>query len=344
MFNLFKKKNHNLGLLGPDYKDPRTFQLASVQPTVVSLPNSFILRDKMTSIQRQVYGDCTSQMVDGVKEFLDSREYGKEIKLSQKFVYHNIKKISGLWNQDGDYLINAFKSVCNYGAPLETDWPSNPMKNWDEYVHDEPSAEIYKKAEEYKGETYWSVEKSLENFRQAIFQQKAPIGFGMMWYESYRTPASDGRLPVPNGKALGGHALIICDWDQEKLWIRNSHGTGWGFGGYGYIPFNEFDKHEIWNAYCLTDLPKIEESIGWVAEPFIKRLGPQFSVNEIVIPTCNLNLRSNPTTSSAKIKVLNPNEKLKIIEGGSEANGYKWWKIRKVENNEVENNIKEIKG
>lgn len=330
LLNMFKKNKFDFipGVIGKDPYDQKDYQLISIQPKLVSLPDGFNLINKMTSVQKQNYGSCTAHMADGLKEFFDSQEYHKEIKLSQRFIYHNTKKISGLWNIEGDYLRNALLSVCRYGAPLEEVYPDDPKNNWEEYVKEEPSAEIYKEAEKYKGDTFWSVGKTLDNFRQAIFQQKAPIGFGMMWYESYRNIGKDGILPLASGKELGGHAIDVVDWINDKLRCRNSWGINWGENGYFYIPFSEFAKHDIWDAWILTDIVKQEEITGWAAENYLTEISPRFHIGDIITPTHKLNLREKPTTNSAKITLLGPGQQLEVLEGGIEANGYKWWNIK----------------
>ena len=328
LLKLFNKKEEELGCLGPDPKDVRDYQLFSAQPEIVKLPNTLELLSKMTSIQKQNWGTCTSHMADGITEFWNSQEHHKEIKLSQKFIYHNTKKISQLWNIQGDYVRNAMKSVCDYGAPLETTYPDIRRTNWEEYVREEPSVEVYKEAEKYKGKTYWRVGRTLENFLQAIYQNKCPIGFGMMWYESYRKITSDGKLPLPSGKQIGGHAIDAIDWINEKLRIRNSWGSNWGNNGYFYIPFNEFSKHTIWDCWVLTDIEKPEETTGWCAEKYLKELGPRFNLGDIITPTAKLNLRERPITSSKKITLLKPGQNLEVLEGNVQGGNYKWWKVK----------------
>ena len=120
---MFRKKyKYTFGVLSKDPTDIRDYQLANIQ-ALVKLPEEFDLRDKMSPVGRQNYGSCTSWGATAVKEYLDNKEYGKVINLSEKFVYHNTKKISGLWNNQGDYVRNALKSICDYGAPLLEDYP-----------------------------------------------------------------------------------------------------------------------------------------------------------------------------------------------------------------------------
>ena len=70
-----------------------------------------------------------------------------------------------------------------------------------------------------------------------------PIVFGISVYESFESEevAKTGivQLPEKTEKMLGGHAIVIVGYDQEKhLFIfRNSWGEDWGDKGYGYLPF-----------------------------------------------------------------------------------------------------------
>ena len=45
-------------------------------------------------------------------------------------------------------------------------------------------------------------------------------------------------MPSNNDKFIGGHAVIICGYDDNtsELILRNSWGTYWGDNGYFYFP------------------------------------------------------------------------------------------------------------
>ncbi len=335
---LKKNKIEEFGLLGPNYKDVRDFQLTELQPESVELPEEFCFKDKMTSIQRQNWGTCYSHSIDAPAEYLNSREYGRQIKLSQKFICYNTKKISGLWNIQGDYLRNACKSVCQFGAPLEEDWPDVRRNSWLEYIKDEPPAEIYKKAEKYKGKTFWAVETILEKLKQACFQNKEPLAIGARWYKNYK-PTPDGRMPPPDlSHPVGGHAFTYVGFTRNKQWFRNSWGTNFGLNGYYYIPDEEFGYHQFWNAEVLLDV-EIPENLleGWVATNYLRLAStPKFREKDIVLPTVNLRLRSHPTIYSSIVKLLTPDNKVEIIgEEVIKANNYKWQKVRLINSQEV---------
>lgn len=48
-------------------------------------------------------------------------------------------------------------------------------------------------------------------------------------------------------KAQGGHAVSLVGWNKEGFIIRNSWGTGYGFGGYSVLRYEDFNNlFEVW--------------------------------------------------------------------------------------------------
>jgi len=339
MSSRFSTTEKPLGLIGKDPADPRDYKLSEVQKQETDLPDSYLLGksniDKMiaslTSVQDQLYGDCTSHASDGVKEQQDSFEYDREIKLSQRFIYHNIKKLSGIWSTEGDFLRNGFKALEKWGVCLEETYPYKKFNDWKDYAKPEPPQEAYKEAKKYKIKNYYRVEPNLDDIRSAIYKNKAPIGVSMAWYKSYYSEKDDGYLPTPGDNKYGGHALIIVGWENNKLWFRNSHGTDYGYRGYFYIPFNELNKHELWD--CWVSIDKIEDprdNIGWVADSYLKVI-KGFQAGDVVTPGYALNFRSKPYVSNdTKIDLLQPGEELKITGESKETGGYNWQKVRRL--------------
>ncbi|MGV9206088.1 MAG: C1 family peptidase [Promethearchaeia archaeon] len=323
----FKKKP--LGCIGQDPPDPRDFQLSELQPEKVDLPEKFDLRGEMAEISDQHYGSCTAHSATSVKEYWDSKEYGKPINLSEKFTYYNTKKESGLWDTEGDFLRNAFKALQKYGVPLLEDYPDTKEDDWEDYVTTEPPEEIYEKAKQYKARTYWSIDRTLNDFREAIYKNKCPIGTGMRWYSSYYKVGQDGHLPLPKDNKVGGHAISCVGWTHNKLWFRNSWGKDWGNDGYFYIPFGEFNQHTFWNAWIMLDEERPEKpDTGWVADTYLRMI-KGFDEGDKVTPTYNLNFRDAPW--GAKIDLLKPGDKLEILGKSKKSGNLTWQKVKKID-------------
>jgi C1A family cysteine protease len=72
---------------------------------------------------------------------------------------------------------------------------------------------------------------------------------GISLFESAMTvPVSKtGELPLPKSKEqiVGGHAIVIIGFDDEKRRVKfvNSWGTAWGERGFGYVPYDYLKKH-----------------------------------------------------------------------------------------------------
>lgn len=75
---------------------------------------------------------------------------------------------------------------------------------------------------------------------------------------------------------LGGHAMVLCGWDDSKhaYKVMNSWGSGWGDNGFGWIDYDHFSKvvrgnkwlYEMFilsNGYDSTLLPVISTAMGY---------------------------------------------------------------------------------
>ena len=228
-----------------DEQDERDYILEYMPEA--SVPDEFIIRE-LSPVGRQNWGTCTSWAgVNGVKEWQEGKGF------SEYFNYVNSKKISGLYNIEGEYVKNMLKAICNYGVCEESYFPDIKGNSWIEYVKKEPSKEAYKNALKYKGKSYWKVGivGKIDEFKQAISTYNTPVVFAMQWYKSYN--GCKGLLPMPD-TYVGGHAVCCVGYTKDKFIVKNSFGTGWGDGGYFYIPFSDFSKHTIYSCWVLLDI------------------------------------------------------------------------------------------
>ena len=47
---------------------------------------------------------------------------------------------------------------------------------------------------------------------------------------------------TPNSKQLGGHAVLLCGYDDTGVYIQNSWSEQWGIHGFAILSWEQFDK------------------------------------------------------------------------------------------------------
>lgn len=70
-----------------------------------------------------------------------------------------------------------------------------------------------------------------------------PVMFGVNWYEDMFDPAADGRLHI-TGSLAGGHEFVVDEIDvtNQRVWLTNSWGSGWGVQGRAYLTWADATK------------------------------------------------------------------------------------------------------
>jgi GNAT superfamily N-acetyltransferase len=85
------------------------------------------------------------------------------------------------------------------------------------------------------------------------------------WYD-----ASNGIIPLSDSSSIldNAHAVTIEKYNDEtqQLYFWNSWGATWGERGYGYLPYEYFDKHmtDAWTMYPTKDQYPMEWSTPFI--------------------------------------------------------------------------------
>jgi len=111
-----------------------------------------------------------------------------------------------------------------------------------------------------------------ENFNEIklALSKNIPVVFGMAVPKSFFEIGTDGVMPMPNKNEvrIGGHAMVIVGYDDEKslFTVRNSYGKNFGDKGYCYIPYDFFtdtyntedsEASNTFSYWCLTSSTEI---------------------------------------------------------------------------------------
>lgn len=236
----------------PDIRDHK-FEMNYL--SIVEKPQKHVdLRKLCPSVYNQgELGSCTANAIACAIQFDELKQTNKkeneEVKQtndnkdnidipSRLFIYYNERDMEGNINTDsGASLRDGIKSINKIGYCNETQWPYEI-----EHFREKPNEECYEYAKSHKSLSYKRVQQD-ETHLKSVLNMGFPIVFGISVYESFESEetAKTGIVPIPSKeeRMLGGHAIVLVGYNDEKRWFvfRNSWGEGWGDKGYGYLPY-----------------------------------------------------------------------------------------------------------
>jgi C1A family cysteine protease len=252
---------------------------AGAKTAAPKLATSIDLRPWCSPIENQLnLGSCTANAGVGLLEFYERRAYGKHIDGSRLFLYKTTRNLLKWTGDTGAYLRSTLQSLVMFGVPPEDYWPY-VAADFDK----EPSAFLYSLASNYQALNYYRLDPagtSKTTLLGAIKTNLAghlPSIFGFTVYSSYTqaNAANKGAMPypVPTDKVVGGHAVMAVGFNDTlqlknagaggvattgALLIRNSWGTGWGDGGYGWLPYEYVLKGQAVDWWTLISAEYVD--------------------------------------------------------------------------------------
>ena len=204
-----------------------------------ALPPAADLRPKMPGVYDQLQiGSCGPNAAAGNLQYDEGQEGLTPIMPSRLFIYYNARSVMGTVNQDsGVDNRSMLKALARWGYCDEQLWPYSV----DAY-RDKPPQSCYAAAKADVITDYAQVPQDLDQMRGTLAGGH-PFIFGFTVYESFESDAvaKSGIVPMPSAaeQVLGGHDVLFVGYDDAKqaFLFRNSWGTGWGLGGYGWMPY-----------------------------------------------------------------------------------------------------------
>ena len=221
-----------------------------------TLPANVNLRKWCSPIEDQEeLGSCTAQAGIGLVEYFERRSFGKHLDASRLFLYKTTRSLLQWTGDTGAFLRTTMEAMVLFGVPPEQYWP---------YVsadfEKEPTAFLYSFAQNFQAISYYrldppgTLKQDLLNSIKRLLSSGLPLMFGFTVFTSISQASKTGKIPYPSPgeKILGGHAVNAVGYDDKlkientnagesettgALLIRNSWGTGWGDGGYGWLPY-----------------------------------------------------------------------------------------------------------
>lgn len=215
---------------------------------IQALPAKVDLRNQCSPVANQgKFGSCTAfATVKGLQEFLLIRAH-RFVPQSPSYLWYLSRKQRGERDKDtGVPTEFAVKMLDAYGSPAEAEFPYlDPSKQEDPsarlgFLTRQPSRDLIGEAKKNRLLTGLGIATKLSAVRRSL-ADGMPVLLSMLVYDSIgKTPAT-GLLPLPTAadKVVGGHAVMVVGYDNQKrvLIIRNSWGAKWADAGYFYMPY-----------------------------------------------------------------------------------------------------------
>lgn len=230
----------------PDLPDQRDLMYGAVRRIPAKLPAKVDLRKWCSARKDQeTLGACTANGLAAQLEFLSIKAGRAATPMSRLFIYYNERALEGTVPVDrGAYPRDGIKTLAKQGAAVESLWPYATAK----FALSPPQA-AYRDGLKRRISTYQRL-LSLQEVK-ACLASGFPVGFGFTVYESFesRAVAETGMVPMPKKgeRALGGHYVYTCGYDDAtKLFVvPNSWGVGWGDHGDCYMPYAYLDSRNL---------------------------------------------------------------------------------------------------
>lgn len=240
--------------------DPRNFPYFLIEEVGASE-----VPDYQLELQKSYQGkqpSCVGHAVGKSKSKQESNERNQLIDLNKMILYSLCKREQG-YQGWGTNVPLAIKILIKYGTTLTTTIPEDTTIPEEEYIRTclKMTPEQWKEAEEFKAKSFWVIYTGdWQRVLRTTYNEQIPPITTTMWYESYNRPEADGRLPLPSGNQVGGHAFVQSGketvGDRVKVWFDNSWGEGWGKNGRFYIWLDEIEKYNLGTFFYIIDIER----------------------------------------------------------------------------------------
>lgn len=244
----------------PSPPDPRDHRVRMGRTRAV-LPTSADLSVSCTPVKDQgQIGACTAFSACGAMELMMSKYGGETTNFSERFEYYTTRVNVMGWpasEDSGAYVRDSLAALNTYGVCLEATFPYDGV----DYSTTPPDA-AYTEALKYRAIQYVRFDDTAS--ADVLTQIKTslangfPVLCGFVCYENL-WDAVGGVIPEPSGAVIGGHAVTLVGFSDEKqqLKFRNSWGSSWGDGhGYGFLSYAYYlsgNIGDLWTLFTTQD-------------------------------------------------------------------------------------------
>jgi hypothetical protein len=180
----------------------------------------------------------------------------------------------------------------------------------DSRCHDVPTSKVKQSAKEFRIATWRRVNVLDEVEVKTHLADGFPILIGMPVDQAFMDLKDDSVYHGLTGPSLGGHAMVVTGYDDDKGAFRllNSWGTTWADDGRGWILYEAF-RRTVREGYVVDDIlrpgvadaPKLElETVVLAESPAGVKSVPRTTDNH----HCPVNCEGEPTRTNYRLELL----------------------------------------
>lgn len=251
-----------------DPSDPRDWIAAADHPAAPSMPDLETLPQKLDYSNETPevgdqgdYGSCVGwAAVRGLREWMFQKKTGKKVRLSIRFVWMAAKEtdhfeINSFVANAGTSLKTAFKVLKKYGVPEVRLYKDDQELIFFRSLKEKRN--FFYNASKYRIFNYYML--TTNEMRKFHLAKIGPFVITVPIDKTWQGVGTDGIIPDESkGPTIGGHALLVVGYDDDKklFKFKNSWGKAWGKKGFGYFSYN-YANETMWSAIGTDEVPEI---------------------------------------------------------------------------------------
>lgn len=245
-------EGHGTGLVYGSEEDYRDLPLVTA-PMMGTLPAAKDLSDWFPEPGDQgTQGSCVGWAVGyGLKSYQEAIERrtkpSASTTYSPSYIYNQIRAGSCA---GGSSIQDALGLVRRQGIASMQDFPYDARN-----CSAMPSDEVRRRARPQAIADWRRVDINDRVEVKSQLNAGFPVVIGMDIDQGFESLGHGQIYTGPSGKDLGGHAMVVVGYDDNKgaYKVLNSWGTTWGTGGYGWISYEAFERR-VKRAYTAQDI------------------------------------------------------------------------------------------
>jgi C1A family cysteine protease len=249
----WKRRGKHTYRYHPPRADHPLLKSAPTATKLAEVPTLVDLRNRCGTIRNQgSEGACSGFAAAAFRETSYAAKTGALLSfyLAPAYLYGWTRIDDGTFPQDsGASLASEFVELQNRGVCPEIDLPytTDPSEG--------PNPVADTAALPFRIQQPLQVDWKDPQALKSVLASEQTIAIGFTVYESFEQVGANGVVPMPNANEnlLGGHAVLVCGYnDEQRCWIvRNSWGQSWGDKGYCYMPYG----YELFWTEAWTGMP-----------------------------------------------------------------------------------------